>query len=276
MFYTLGYKSNLFSHVKKTTSIPNNFIEEFFSLYTEDTLQTDFVVSLNTIVKWLKANKQKLVITLHRSYKEHIDYIITKSVGTTKTTPKSNNQKLYLLTPDCFKRLAMMSKSKNAEAVRSYFIEIEGLYIKYRKYVLAGMQQEIMKMGRNLNPDKHKMKQKKSGFIYIIKVGDRHGMYKIGRTTDIYKRMKVYQTGLADDVDVFFVYETDDLVKTEECAKNWLKDHQYRKGKEVYSVDIDTLKDVIVGCQKIGAKLIHKKQKGGLDGTYLLLSQERQ
>jgi phage anti-repressor protein len=259
-------------YIKKTTSIPNRFIDELFALYGEDTLQTDFVIILDHVVKWLDTRKDRLVETLRRSYKEHIDFIVQKS-DAPKKDPRNNNQKLYLLTPDCFKRLAMVSKSKNADTVRSYFIEVEGLYIKYRRYIIEGMENDIKKMAHNQNPNKYK--KLKGGFIYIIKVGDRDGMYKVGRTTDIHKRMKVYQTGLADDVDVLFVYETEDLKRTESCVKNWLTAYQYRGKKEVYEIDIDTLKEVIVGCQRIGAKLAYKKQTGGVDGTYLILTQEK-
>lgn len=227
---------------------------------------------LDYVAKWLNCRKDTLVETLQRTYKENIDYTI-KTTGIRKTTPKSNHQKLYLLTPDCFKRLAMMSRSKNAELVRSYFIEVEGLYIKYRKYILNGMEQEIRTLRNNQKSSKYK--DRKGGFIYIIKVGDRADVFKVGSTEDIYKRMKTYQTGLADDVDVLFMYETDDLKKTEKCVHTWLSDHQYRKNREVYEVNVDLLKDVIVGCQKIGAKLKHVKRRGALAGEYLILTQEK-
>ena len=264
---------NIKDFIKKTTSIPNEFIDELFVFYSNDTLQTDFVIVLDYVAKWLNCRKDTLVDTLQRSYKKEIDYIIeTKNIK--KTTPKSNHQKLYLLTPDCFKRLAMMSRSKNAELVRSYFIEVEGLYIKYRKYIMNGMEQEIRTLANNQKPKPYT--GRKGGFIYIIKVGDRDGVYKVGRTEDISKRMKTYQTGLADDVDVLFMYETDDLKKTEACVKTWLFDHQYRNNREVYEIDVNDLKDVVVGCQKIGAKLKHVKRKGRLEGEYLILMQEKQ
>ena len=259
--------------IKKTTSIPNEFIDDMFRFYDNDTLQTDFVVLLDHVAKWLNSRKDTLVETLQRSYKQQIDYIVTTK-GVKKTTPKSNNQKRYLLTPYCFKRLVMLSKSKNAELVRSYFIEVEGLYIKYRKYIMNGMEQEIRTLRNNQKPKK--FQDKKGGFIYIIKVGDRPDVYKVGRTEDISKRMKTYQTGLADDVDVLFMYETDDLVKTEKCVQTWLSDHQYRQNREVYEVDVSVLKDVIVGCQKVGAKLKYVKRTGNLDGQYLILTQEKQ
>ena len=263
---------NIKDFIKQTTSIPNDFIDDMFGFYDNETLQTDFVIILDYVAKWLNSRKDTLVETLHRSYKEHIDYTV-QTKGIRKTTPKSNNQKLYLLTPDCFKRLAMMSKSKNAELVRSYFIEVEGLYIKYRKYIMNGMEQEIRTLQNNQKPKTYK--GRKGGFIYIIKVADREDVFKVGRTEDIAKRMKTYQTGLADDVDVLFMYETDDVKKTEKCVHAWLSDHQYRENKEVYQIDVSTLKDVISGCQRVGAKLKHVKQKGSLEGQYLVLMQEK-
>lgn len=91
------------------------------------TSQNDFVINLNIIVKWLKTSKGHIKETLTRSYVENIDYTITinKSTG---GRPSEN----ILITPDCFKRLCMSSKTKK---VRIYFIEIEKHLDKYKNYI---------------------------------------------------------------------------------------------------------------------------------------------
>ena len=51
-----------------------------------------------------------------------------------------------LMTPDCFKRLCMRSRGKKAEEVRTYFIQIEALVLKYKDHMVAGMQAEIERL----------------------------------------------------------------------------------------------------------------------------------
>lgn len=57
-----------------------------------------------------------------------------------------NNHISCMITPDCFKRVCMLSRSKNAEQVRSYFIEIESLIIKYRTQLIEGIKHDIANM----------------------------------------------------------------------------------------------------------------------------------
>jgi phage anti-repressor protein len=41
-----------------------------------------------------------------------------------------------MLTPDCMKRLCMVSKTKKAEEVRSYFIELEKHINQYKDVII--------------------------------------------------------------------------------------------------------------------------------------------
>ena len=43
------------------------------------------------------------------------------------------------------------------------------------------------------------------------------------------------------------------------------KQHQYRKYKEVYKIDIDILKKLINGCAELHAKTVMKHKAKGLD-----------
>ena len=67
-------------------------------------------------------------------------------------------------------------------------------------------------------------------------------------------------------------YRTDKLKATEGCIKSWLKDFQYRKYKEVYEVDLDSIKKVISQCGEIGAKLLNKfKGKRDMTGGHYIV-----
>jgi len=247
-------------YIKKLTSVPHKFIDELFDLYKDDTTQSDFVIKLDSVVKWFNSRKDTIVETIKKSYKLNIDYIITK--------PNDNkNYKLYLLTPDCFKRLAMMSNSKNADMVRTYFIEIENLFIKYRQHTIDGMRLDIEKLERN---QKSKKYPTGPGFVYIIKASPDKSLYKIGRTKDLANRLRTYQSGMADDIEVLYIYKTEDKVGVEKCVKQWLSDKKYRKYKEVYTADLHMIQELINKCGSISSYLEYKKKKEVLNGGYYI------
>jgi phage anti-repressor protein len=254
-------------YIKKLTSVPEKFIDELFDLYNENTMQSDFVIRLDLIAKWLDSNKYKLIITLKKTYKLDIDYIVKKPLDIIKKHPSSNNNKLYLLTPDCFKRLAMMSKSKNADMVRTYFIEIENLFIKYRQYTLESMRLDIERLEKNQKSNKYPTGP---GFVYIIKASPDKSLYKIGRTKDLANRLRTYQTGVADDIEVLYLYKTEDKIGVEKCVKQWLTEKKYRKYKEVYSADLSMIKELINKCGSISSYLEYKKKKEELKGGYYI------
>ena len=60
---------SLQQYLKVYSSINTKFIDDFFSLYKIDTVDTDFVIDLDTVVKWLNSYKRNLKTTLSDSYK---------------------------------------------------------------------------------------------------------------------------------------------------------------------------------------------------------------
>lgn len=124
--------------LKKHSIIPNTFIDDFLEMYNPDTIQTDLVINLDHVVKLLNTRKSDLHKTLIASYKRGIDYTIQKSV---KKTGKygGNNYNKIMITPDCFKRLCMRSRSKRAEEVRTYFIQLQSMLVKYKSFIIEGM-----------------------------------------------------------------------------------------------------------------------------------------
>ena len=110
--------------LKRYSPIPNQFIDDMFGMYARDTLQTDAVVDLDMVAKWLGVPKANLMRTLVRSYAAGVDYVVTK-VRNPRVKGKygGNSYKRVLLTPDCFKRVCMRSQGKRGEDVRTYCIE---------------------------------------------------------------------------------------------------------------------------------------------------------
>lgn len=168
------------------------------------------------------------------------------------------------MTNDCFKRLCMLSRTKKAEVVRTYFISLEKLIDKYKEHIIESMTQKIKQLENNQKPKVNP----KSGVIYVFKTDKSiDDMYRIGKSKKFKNRLKSHNSSHHDDVELILIYETKDQDKVESCLKVMLKEKQYRKRKEIYQIDIDLLKQVLEKCDDlqllIKNKPIRFKQSGG-------------
>ena len=132
----------------------------------------------------------------------------------------------------------MSSKTLKAEEVRTYFIEIEKHLDKYKNYIIEGLNNRINKLETNQKP----IVNINSGVIYIMKTDESiENVYKIGRTKKFKDRLKTHNTSHVDNIEVLFIYETNDINQVENCLKTILKTKQYRKRKEFYEIDLNLL-----------------------------------
>ena len=199
--------------LKKYSSISNKFINDFFSLYTIETNDTDIIINFDNLVIWLDIRKDSLKRTLLDSYIINIDYQITKIKSTKAGKPKEE----ILITSDCCKRLCMMSKTDKAEEVRTYFIEIEKLMNKYKNYIIEGLNKRIQILENNQKP----IIKPSNGVIYILKTNyDIIDLYKIGKTKKFKERIRTHNSSHIDNVDIVHIYETDYIDEVEKCLKN--------------------------------------------------------
>jgi phage anti-repressor protein len=245
--------------------ISSRFIDDFFGLYDRNTEPNDFVVNLEILAKWLKSRKSTIKDTLTASYIKNADYKIKKGEST-----GGRPKEIIMLTPECFKRLTMLSKTKKAEEVRTYFIQLEKHIDKYKNYIIEGLSQKVSTLKNNqrtkVNP--------KGGVIYVLKSNKTiDEIYRIGRTKKFKERKNVHYSSHPDDLEIALIYETDNIEQVENCLKGVLKDKQYRKRKEFYEVNIDIIKDVIEGCDKLILKVKNKLKKFKQDGGYYLMLQ---
>ena len=249
--------------LKKYSNVPNQFIDDFFSLMDYKEFESnEKIVDLDKIIKWLDINKGMAKKTLVKSYRKNIDYIIKKVIK-----PKGKggqNAEKILLTIRCFKKFCQLTRSKHGDDVRNYFIDVEYTLNKYKNYIIEGLSEKIdtIKKGKKpkVNPER--------AVIYIFKTADtpENSLYKIGRTKDLTKRLQSHQSPLSENIEILFYLETDDAKTVESCIKNFAKKYQYRKYKEVYEVNIDILKLLATKCEKFKldideeTKLINMKQ----------------
>jgi hypothetical protein len=118
--------------LKKYSTLSNLFIEDFYIIYNyNENENEDFIINLNLISKWLETRKRKLKETLINTYNKDIDYII--EFDKNNKISKSNKENI-LLTPDCFKRLCLLSRTKKAEEVFTFEIYKYFKSLKILKY----------------------------------------------------------------------------------------------------------------------------------------------
>ena len=247
--------------LKKYTAVPNVFIDELFAMMQESTGPFDAVLDLDVVARWLSCKKFTLMKTLHKTYKRDIDYTEVKAPPPQRTHRGNNNYKRVMLTPDCFKHLCMQSRSRRAQEVRMYFIEVERVLLHYRNDLVKGLRQRVGSLERNQQP----RRATRAGFIYVFRASDRaSNVYKLGRALT-WRRIKDHESSHADDIDVLFVYETSDVKAVETCAKAFLRDRQYRKFKEIYQADIDMIKGIVQKCSGIDRIKASYTKHGRLD-----------
>lgn len=250
--------------LKKYSSISNLFLEDFFSLYDNNTSENDFVIDLKNVAKWLKVNIRVLRETLKNSYRKNIDYRdFTSKIQ--KKGSGGHTIKTTMLTPNCFKKICQLTKSKKGDEVREYFIKVEETLFKYKDYIIQGLEEKIKKLEHNQKPKIYP----KRGVIYVFETPNspQNSIYKIGKTKDLKQRLKSHQSPLSHDINILYFFETEDIDSVERCAKTFMKKYQYRKYKEVYQVNIDIIKEVISSCGKIPENIKFKENQ---DNKYFL------
>lgn len=232
--------SEMMQFLKKYSAVDNVFVDDFFSRFGLYSANDEFLIDLAHVSKWLGVHKYTLMKTLRASYRRDKDYQISKPPA--QPGRGNNTRRIVLLTPDCFRMLCMQSRAKKSDEVRAYFLAVEKTLMLYRQEITDAMDARIGQLRANQRP---KVRQS-GGVIYVIRSG--HGLYKLGRTTDLTRRLQSHQSAMADDVDVLFVYKTECVEAVERCAKDMLKRFQYRRHKEVYETDLAMVKDVVMGC----------------------------
>ena len=282
-------ETTLATFLKKHSAIPNTFIDDMFELYDPDTAQSDFAVNLDAVSKWLRIHKHNLMKTLKASYIKGIDFTAVKAINPRHVSGRkygNNNYNKVLITVDCFKRLCMRSHGATAESVRSYFIQVETLVVKYRKQLIEGMTQDIKRLESAASARRHTKASSsgRSGYIYVLRAsGKNASLVKIGRTKDLSRRLREHAAALADDPEVLYIFKTDDADAVESCIKAWLKTRQWaspNKYKEVYKADIDMVKAIIQKCEAVGdvVKKADKLTGGGArnidDRLFLMVSRD--
>jgi phage anti-repressor protein len=256
--------------LKKYSNLNDEFIDDFYNIYEfNENNNSDYMIDLDIVSKWLDTRKRKLKETLVKSYNKNIDYILQKE----KTGKISKtNKEIILLTPDCFKRMCLLSRTKKAEDVRTYYLELEKLLNNYKDYIIEGLQKTVEILENNQKEVPKNIK----GVVYILKsLKDIDGIYRFGQTEDFKKRLANYNSSNSDKMEVKYIFETKDSKKIQDCVIAQIKPLRYKKRKDFYEIDINILKKILKDCIDITnnykKSLTKNIQDGGTIETHLYL-----
>ena len=258
---------NFETFINKFSFVNSKFVKDFFNIIKEDYIEryNEFLIDSEILRKWLEIkNKQIFNDTIKRSYKKNVDYKtekIKKTLGS-----GGHNLEVITLTPEAAKKICLSTNSKMGGQVQQYFLDLEVALYKYKNYIIEGMNKKIQQLENNQKPKINATKK----IIYVFRALNTDlTLYKIGKTINSKTRFSKHNSPMANDLEVLFQYETDNIDQVELCVKAYMKKAQYRKYKEIYRVDLDIIKKTIKNCdveineinKEIESK--NKKQKGG-------------
>ena len=86
-------------------------------------------------------------------------------------------------------------------------------------------------------------------------------MFKLEKSKKFKSRYLSHNSSHSNDLEVVLVFESDYIGDVENCMKVALRSKQYRKRKEIYHTDVDTLKSVLKTCDKLITKVNRPKIK---------------
>lgn len=254
---------SLQDYLKKFSLVSNKFIDDFFSLYQYNTKDSEFVIDLEVLIQWLDVRKSTIKDTLKASYTKNIDF--TETI--TRTGANGRPSVKVMLTPDCMKRLCMVSRTKKAEEVRTYFIELEHHINQYKDVIIEKYLANHTPQPKNVN----------GGVIYLLNTDlNLPGVYKLGKTSDFKSRLKTHQSSHVDNIKVVKVYKTTDIDNVEQCLKQYLKEKQYKKYKEFYQVAVEDVNKIFKICKNttLSVKKVFTKGTQQKGGYYLYLEKD--
>jgi phage anti-repressor protein len=238
----------------KFTAIPINFIEGYYKFY-EVCENNKFGIPIENIIAYLGiTNQNKIKERIRNNYQLNKDYVIIRE---NNKLMKGIKDAHYMLAFETFEKICMNSSTKKGQQFRDYFVMLRQFIDYYKQHIT----------------DKILDLAKTNKFIYILAVNKASNILKLGRTSDMRKRLQTYSTGKEKHPDVKFIMIVEDDKRVENCAKLFAKTYQYKANKELYKMHNDKLKKIIFNCA-ITDKEVAEDVKAMIDDdtldTYIL------
>lgn len=244
----------------------NTIIDLYNKLLVYNKNNISFIID-NTNIIWfrlvditniLKYKSRKDVIrVIDKKYKKSL-----KNIDTNQEIDKQSPDTIYITESGLYK-LIIKSRMKVAEKFQEWLVEDALPKLRqYGKYnVDVKTQTKIKKLNhkiallaksnKKLKQNMTKNKYPKGMYFYVLKDD---GMYKIGYTTDLTKRLATYNTGKANKAVYSYYKKTDCAKEIEECMKALLNEYIYKSNKEFYNCTLNKILIEVRKCFKLEKK----------------------
>ena len=126
---------SLIIYLKNNSGVNEKFIDFYFSFYNNSDTN-NFIIDINIISKLLNIVKGNIKKTLTESYKINIDYKLIISKQEHAGRPSDT----IFLTPECVKRICILSKSSKGDEIRSNYNQIEKHINKYKDTIINNLR----------------------------------------------------------------------------------------------------------------------------------------
>ena len=223
--------------LKKYTTIDTEFINIFFKKFSVGD-ELNFDITDESVAKYLGIELINLRKRLNNYYSKNNNFIENVDFIKIKKRIKSVTYVDYFLNYQCFEKIAMSGDSEQSDAVRMYFVKLREFMFEHQELINQAIENKT-----KLN--------KFNGFegIYFFVVDKTNpDIFKIGRTSFIVNRLRNYNVGRINEVDLKYYALVKNSVLIEKCMKHNLIKNQYIKNREIYKVDASTLKQIIDDC----------------------------
>lgn len=231
-------KDNVFiTLLKKYTTIDNEFINIFFKKFSVGD-ELNFDIKDIDVAKYLGIELINLRKRLNNYYSKNKNFIENVDFIKIKKRIKSVTYVDYFLNYQCFEKIAMSGDSYQSEEVRMYFVKLREFMFEHQELINQAIENNT-----KLN--------KFNGFesIYFFVIDKQHqDIFKIGRTNFIVQRLRNYNVGRINEVDLKYYALVKNNVMIEKCMKHNLIENQYIKNKEIYKIKPTVLKEIINEC----------------------------
>jgi hypothetical protein len=233
-------KDNVFiTLLKKYTTIDNEFINIFFKKFSVGD-ELNFDIKDIDVAKYLGIELINLRKRLNNYYSKNKNFIENVDFIKIENRIKSVTYVDYFLNYQCFEKIAMGGDSYQSEEVRMYFVKLREFMFEHQELINQAMENNT-----NLN--------KFNGFesIYFFVIDKQHqDVLKIGRTSFVVQRLRNYNVGRINEVDLKYYALVKNNVMIEKCMKHNLIENQYIKNKEIYKIKPTVLKEIINECYR--------------------------
>jgi len=188
-------------------------------------------------------------------------------------TNEYHPRKLFISEPGLY-RLMLHSRMAKAEKFAEWVTEeVLPSIRKYGKYKLIKEQSitnaELMQQinflqdeKKQLRKDQIKEKFPNGGIVYVINYSTKYeNIYRLGMTSDMKLRKKIYNTHTLHNNEVVHIVKHDFPLQLETCVRAMLYKYKFQPKKDFYECSLNTIKKALSVCVKNIADM--KKQKGG-------------